>query len=120
MGTYKDMDIFKQAYKLAKEIHFITKEFPGEELFSLTSQVRRSSRSVCANFIEACRKKHYPKHFRSKLSDADGECSETILWLMMAYDFNYLEKEKLQSLASGYQRVGQMIGAMIKDPGKFK
>jgi len=83
MGTYYDLKIFNLSYDLSKRIYLISKQFPKDEIFGLTSQIRRSSRSVSVNIVEAYRKKIYPNHFRSKVSDADAECSETIIWLEM-------------------------------------
>ena len=119
MGTYDDLIVFNQAYDLAKQVHLITKQFPKEEIFGLTDQIRRSSRSVCVNIVEAYRKKIYPNHFRSKISDADCECSETIIWLRMSKDFKYIEEETYQALSEGYKEIGKMLGAMIKIPEKF-
>ena len=89
-------------------------------MFGLTNQIRRSSRSVCVNIVEGYRKKIYPNHFRSKISDADAECSETIIWLRMAYDFDFLNKTEYEELTKGFQEVGRMLGGMIKHPEKFK
>ena len=119
MGKYEDLLAFQLSYDLAKRIFLISKGFPKEELFGLTNQIRRSSRSVCVNIVEAYRKRIYPKHFISKLSDADGECSETLVWLKMTYDFAYLDQENYNFLREGYERVGRLIGAMIKNPDKF-
>jgi four helix bundle protein len=82
MGDYKDLLAFKKAYSLAMEIFEISKTFPREEQYSLTDQIRRSSRSVCTNIGEAYRKKRYPAHFISKLSDAETENTETEIWLL--------------------------------------
>ena len=119
MGTFDDLVVFNLSYELAKRVFIITKTFPKEELFGLTDQIRRSSRSVCVNIVEAYRKKIYPNHFKSKLSDADCECSETIIWLRMSKDFNYLEESAFQELTKGYQSIGKMLGKMIKIPEKF-
>jgi four helix bundle protein len=119
MGTYQDLDIFKLSYRLALRIHRKTKGFPREEIFGMTSQINRSSRSVCVNDVEAYRKKMYPKHFISKLSDADGECSETLIWLKMCHDMNYLTDEEYVELSEGFERSGQMIGKMMQHPEKF-
>jgi len=120
MGKYEDLMAFQLSYDLAKRIFFISKEFPKDELFGLTNQIRRSSRSVSVNIVEAYRKRIYPKHFVSKLSDADGECSETLVWLKMAVDFNYLDQESYHQMRKEYERVGRLIGSMIKHPEKFR
>jgi four helix bundle protein len=119
MGTFDDLLVFNLSYDLAKRIHSLTKKFPKDELFGLTSQIRRSSRSVCVNVVEAYRKKIYPNHFRSKISDADAECSETIIWLRMAKDFGYIDESTFKSLTEDYLRVGRMLGSMIRNPERF-
>jgi four helix bundle protein len=120
MGKYEDLLAFQLSYDLAKRIFLISKGFLKEELFGLTDQIRRSSRSVSVNIVEAYRKRIYAKHFISKLSDADGECSETIVWLKMACDFSYLDRESYDQMLEGYERVGKLIGFMMKNPEKFR
>jgi len=120
MGTYYDLKIFNLSYDLSKRIYLISKQFPKDEIFGLTSQIRRSSRSVCVNIVEAYRKKIYPKHFKSKVSDADAECSETIIWLRMAKDFEYIDMDLFNELTKDYEEVGRMLGGMIKHPEKFQ
>lgn len=120
MGTYENLDIFKLSYDMALEVFRATRGFPREEIFGLTSQINRSSRSVCVNIVEAYRKRQYPRHFLSKLSDADGECSETIIWLKMCRDMNYLTDQKCSDLEDGFHRIGQMIGKMMQHPEKFR
>ncbi len=78
---FKNLKVYQLAYQLAMEIFEISKKFPKEETYSLTDQIRRSSRSVCSNIAEAYRKRRYPKNFTSKISDADGESSETLVWI---------------------------------------
>jgi four helix bundle protein len=119
MGKYEELLAFQISYSLAKKVYVISKGFPNEELYGLTDQVRRSSRSVCVNIVEAYRKRLYPKSFISKLSDADGECSETLVWLKMAVDFNYLDTNSFNELNEEYERVGRLIGSMMKHPEKF-
>jgi len=119
MGTYNDLKVFNLSYDLAKRIYLISKQFPKDELFGLTNQIRRSSRSVCVNIVEAYRKKIYPNHFRSKISDADAECSETIIWLRMAKDFEHIDEDVFIDLTKDYMEVGRMLGGMIKHPEKF-
>ena len=119
MGHYKDLLAFKKGYELAMEIFTISKSFPKEELYSLTDQIRRSSRSVPANIAEAYRKRQYPKHFVSKLSDADGETSETQVWLEFSRDCGYIAPEKCYELYVRYEEVGRMIGGMINNPERF-
>jgi len=119
MGKYEDLLAFQISYALAKKVFIISKTFPQEERYALTDQLRRSSRSVCVNIVEAYRKRSYPKHFISKLSDADGECSETMVWLLMAFDFNYLDNNTYSDLKEDCERIGRIIGTMMKYPGKF-
>jgi four helix bundle protein len=119
MGKFEELFVFQLSYELAKKIHLITKQFPKDEIYGLTNQIRRSSRSVCVNIVESYRKRTYPKHFLAKLSDADGECSETLIWLRMAKDFEYLDDASYQSLNQEYERVGRLIGSMMKYPEKF-
>jgi four helix bundle protein len=116
MSAYEDLDAFKLSYELAKQVAIITRGFPREELFGITSQLNRSPKSVCVNIVEAYRKKQYPRHFLSKLSDADGECSETIVWLSMCNDLNYIPEHKYLELKDGYSRIGRMLGKMMQNP----
>ncbi len=116
---YKDLKVYQKAYKLAMEIFLLSKEFPKEERYSLTDQVRRSSRSVCTNLGEGYRKRIYPKHFVSKLSDSDSEAGETMIHLDFAKDCGYLKEKEHEQLISGYEEVGRMLGSMINSPEKF-
>jgi len=111
--------VFRNSYQLSLEIHEVSKTFPSNEKYLLINQVRRSSRSVCANIAESYRKRRYIKHFISKLTDADGEVSETILWLDYARDFGYIDNVKYITLCNRYYEIGKMIGGMIKFPEKF-
>ena len=116
---YQDLKVFQLAYKLAMEIFNESKSFPKEEIYSLTDQIRRSSRSICTNVGEGYRKRVYPKHFVSKITDADSECTETMIWLNFAKDCGYLEKEKYDHLFLSYEEVGRMLSGMIRHPEKF-
>jgi four helix bundle protein len=97
----------------------ISKSFPNEEKYSLTDQVRRSSRSVCANIAEGYRKRVYPKSFCSKIIDADGECSETIVHIKFAKYAEYISEEILEYFESGYKEVGRILNYMFNNPEKF-
>ena len=108
--THKDLIVYKMAFKNAIEIHQVTKLFPKEERYSLTDQIRRSSRSVCTNIAEAYRKRIYPKSFISKLTDCVAEASETITWLDFAYEFKYLREKQFQSILVQYDHI---IGKLI-------
>lgn len=101
------------------DIFEITKTFPKEEQYSLTDQIRRSSRSVPTNISEAWKKRLYPKMFVSKIADAAGEAGETEVWLDISKDTSYLPKEKYDELASGYEEVSRMLYGMIDKPDKF-
>jgi four helix bundle protein len=119
MGGFKDLKVYQMAYKLAMEIFEISKSFPKEERYSLTDQIRRASRSVCANLAEGYRKRRYPKHFVSKMTDADGEASETQVWVDFSFDCGYITLEVRDSLQSRYNEVGRMLGGMADNPEKF-
>ncbi len=111
--------VFKEAFNGAMQIFEITKNFPQEEKYSLIDQIRRSSRSICANIAEAYRKRIYPNHFKSKISDADSECSETMVWLDFAYKCNYIDSVTYNQLMLNYISIGKMIGSILNDPGRF-
>ena len=116
---FKKLLAYQKSFELAMFIFEISKSFPKEETYSLTDQIRRSSRSVSANIAEAYRKRIYPKHFTSKLTDADGENSETNTWLDFALACNYLDKEKHLELTEQGKEVGKLINYMINNPSKF-
>ena len=115
----KDLRVYKKAYALAMEIFHVSKHWPAEEKYSLTDQIRRSSRSVCANLSEAWAKRRYEAHFISKLTDADGENGETDTWLDFALDCGYLSAEDHKRLAAECREVGAMLGAMLNNPEPF-
>jgi four helix bundle protein len=120
MRGYRDLKVYQLAYKLAMEIFNESKSFPKEERYSLTDQIRRSSRSVATNIAEGYRKRRYQNMFISKMADADSEMAETQVWLDFAYDCNYLSEERHDELMSGYEDIGKMLGSMITTPEKFK
>jgi four helix bundle protein len=117
---HRDLKVYQLAYKLAMEIFDETKSFPKEERYSLTDQIRRSSRSVATNIAEGYRKRRYPNMFVSKIADADSEGTETQVWLDFAQDCGYLPRERYSRLICGYEDVGKMLGAMMATPEKFK
>ena len=119
MGGFKDLKVYQMAYKLAMEIFEISKSFPKEEGYSVTDQIRRASRSVSSNLAEGYRKRRYPKHFVSKMTDADGEASETQVWVDFSFDCRYITSEVRDSLQSRYDEVGRMLGGMADNPEKF-
>ncbi len=116
---FKDLKVYQLAYKSAMEIFELSKGFPKVEKYSLTDQIRRSSRSVCANLAEAYRKRRYEKHFRSKITDSDGECSETLVWLDFSKDCNYIGLKKHIELIKAYREIGRMLGGMADYSQKF-
>ena len=116
---HRDLKVYQLAYKLAMDIFNTSKSFSKEEKYSLTDQIRRSSRSVAANIAEGFRKRQYPKMFVSKLADADGEATETQVWLDFARDCGYMPPELHAELVKGYEEVGKMLGTMLSMPEKF-
>ncbi|HEU0297777.1 MAG TPA: four helix bundle protein [Anaerolineales bacterium] len=125
MATYqelkghRDLKVYQLAYKLAMDIFNASKSFPKEEKYSLTDQIRRSSRSIAANIAEGFCKRQYPKMFVSKLADADGEAAETQVWLDFARDCEYMPLKLHAELIKGYEDVGKMLGTMMSMPEKF-
>jgi four helix bundle protein len=117
---FKNLNVYTMAFRLASSIFKMTKKFPAEEKYELSSQIRRSSRSVCSNIAEGYRKRIYPKHFVSKMTDADCEASETCVWLDFALDCDYISVEEFRTLIQQYEEVGKMLGSMINSPEKFK
>jgi len=116
---HRDLKVYQFAYKLAMDIFIESKAFPKDERYSLTDQIRRSSRSVAANIAEGFRKRQYPKMFLSKLADADGEATETQVWLDFARDCEYLAPNRQAELQKGYEEIGRMLGKMMSMPEKF-
>ncbi|MGH9453484.1 MAG: four helix bundle protein [Terriglobia bacterium] len=116
---HRDLKVYQMAYRLAMGIFRESKSFPVEERYSLTNQIRRSSRSVAANIAEGYRKRQYPSMFASKLADSDAEATETQVWLDFAQDCGYLSPERHKQLVAGYEEVGRMLSAMIANPEKF-
>ena len=117
--SHRDLDTYKLAFKASMEIYELTKSFPVDEKYSLTDQIRRSSRSVCANLAEAFRKRKYPKHFISKLSDAESEAAETQTWLEFSLKCSYIDKDKYQTLDSKYEKVIGKLVNMALHPEKW-
>lgn len=105
-----ELKAFQQGFDLAMAIFEVSKGFPKEETYSLTDQVRRSSRSVCANIAEAYRKRIYPAHFTSKLTDSDAENAETQVWLKFAFHCGYISQDQLEQLTKQSLSVGNLIG----------
>jgi four helix bundle protein len=106
----KELRVYKQGFAAASRIYELSKHWPKEERYSLTDQVRRSSRSVCANIAEAWRKRRYPAHFVSKLSDSDSEAAESEVWLDFALDCGYIDRQVHDELYDTYENV---IGGLV-------
>src|SRR3989440_11332175 len=115
----KDLNVYKMAYEVSMKIFEITKSFPAEEKYALTTQIRRSSRSVCTNLREAWAKRRYEAHFVSKLTDANGENEETEIWLDFAHDYGYFPKDDHAIFVEKCREIGAMLGSMINDPSSF-
>ena len=117
--SHKELIVYKCAFDLAIQIHQLTKLFPSEEKYSLTDQLRRSSRSVAANIAEAFMKRKYPKSFVSKLLDCEGEAAETQVWLNFANAFGYLDETNMLGLDEKYDHIQAQIFTMIQSPEKW-
>lgn len=117
--NFKETAVFKKAFAMAMEIFEISKSFPKEETYSLTDQIRRSSRSVCTNLAEAYRKKLYPAHFVSKATDSDMENSETGVWLDFSLACKYIDQKTHLKFISENEEVGKLLHHMINNPEKY-
>ncbi len=117
--SFRDLFAYQQARSLAKDIFEVSKRFPREEMFSLTDQIRRSSRSVGAQIAEAWAKRRYERSFISKLADADGEQYETQHWLETAADCGYINEVEARDLLGRCQRIGKLLGGMIDKADLF-
>jgi four helix bundle protein len=115
----KDLIVYKKAYELAMQIFWASKSFSKEEQYSLTDQIRRSSRSVCSNLREAWAKRRYEAHFVNKLTDADGENAETETWLDFACDCGYVAKSDHKQFVERSHEIGAMLGSVINNPSSF-
>ena len=116
---FQDLLSYKKSFALAMKIFHSSKNFPKEEKYSLTDQIRRSSRSVSANIAEAYRKRSYPKHFISKLTDSDAENSETQTWLEFAFKCDYIDQITFNDFIKDSEEVGKLLNYMINNPSKF-
>jgi four helix bundle protein len=117
--SFRDLLVYQKSRKLSKEIFQLTKTFPKEEMYSLTDQVRRSSRSVGAQIAEAWAKRRYEKHFVSKLTDSDGEQQETQHWIGVAFDCGYITENQGRELIEKCQEIGRMLAGMISKADLF-
>jgi four helix bundle protein len=119
VNSFRDLEVYRLARQLAKEVFEATKRFPKEEMYSLTDQVRRSSRSVGAQLAEAWGKRSYEKYFVSKLTDADGEQLETQHWIETALDCSYFSSELANGLLNQCTSIGKMLNSMISKSEQF-
>jgi four helix bundle protein len=116
---FKDLLAFKKGFLLAMKIFEASKSFPSEEKYSLIDQIRRSSRSTCANIGEGYRKRRYPAHFISKLSDADMENTETQVWIEFSSSCGYISESTKTEWDQDSIEIGKLIGYMMANPEKF-
>ena len=117
--NYRELEVYQSAIALTLEIFRLTKAFPAEERYSLTDQIRRSSRSVCANLAEAWRKRRYAAAFVAKLNDAEAEAAETQVWLEIANRSGYLKPETYAQLNDAYEKVLGQLVRMADQPDKW-
>jgi four helix bundle protein len=117
--SFRDLEVYQKAKALAQEIYNLTKTFPKEETYSLTDQLRRSSRSVGAQIAEAWGKRRYERHFVSKLTDADAEQMETQHWLDVAASYHYLSCDQTEQLITELSQVGRMLNSMMGKANLF-
>lgn len=117
--SHRELRVYQSAFELAMQIFEITKGFPVEEKYSMVDQIRRSSRSVCANLGEAWRKRRYAAHFVSKLSDSETEAEETRVWLEFALKCRYINEDKFYELDTKYDLVISQLVKMISEPQKW-
>jgi len=117
--SFRDLIVYKKARAVAKKIFELSKTFPNEERYSLTDQVRRSSRSIGAQIAEACAKRRYEKHFVSKLSDAEGEQLETQHWIETAEDCEYLTSSQATEVNDELSEIGRMLNSMMNKAAQF-
>ncbi|MBI3502908.1 MAG: four helix bundle protein [Bacteroidetes bacterium] len=117
---FRNLTVYKKAFALAMDIFKKSKSFPAEEQYSLTSQIRKSSRSVCSCIGEGYRKRLYPAHFTSKITDADMENTETQVWLDFALECNYINKTEYADFNERSEEVGRLLNHMIENPDKYK
>jgi four helix bundle protein len=117
--NHEELEVFQESFKAAVAIFEATKSFPKEERYSLTDQIRRSSRSVCANISEAYRKRYYRNSFISKINDSEGEAAETQVWIKFSLYFNYIEPAKYEELMETYNNIIGKLVMMRTNPDKW-
>lgn len=119
VSNFRDLEVYRRQRALSKDVFMLTKAFPKEERFALTDQMRRSARSIGAQIAEAWAKRLYPKHFVSKLTDADGEQAETQHWITEARDCDYLSEADAERLLGWCEEIGRMLGSMMRKAETF-
>ncbi len=119
VASFQDLVVYRKAREFSREIFIVTRSFPKEEMYSLTDQVRRSSRAIGANIAEAWAKRRYEKHFLSKLTDADGEQMETQHWIGTALDCGYLNQSQADALVAKCKELGRLLGGMMERSDTF-
>ena len=117
--SYEQLEVYKLAFELQQSVFEISKQFPSSEKYSLTDQIRRSSRSIGANVAEAWAKRRYKAHFVSKLTDSDGEQLETRHWLKTAYKCEYITESTYEELIEQYSRLGAKLGKLVANADKW-
>lgn len=119
VSGFRKLMVYKKAFDLAMEIFEITKKFPSQEKYELTDQIRRSSRAVCRAIGEGYRKRQYPKHFSSKMSDSDMENTETQVSLDFALNCGYISEKEYETLLEKSEEVGRLLHHMVENPEKY-
>lgn len=117
--SYRELRVYQNAFEATMMIFEITKAFPAEEKYSMVDQVRRSSRSACTNIAEAWRKRKYPAHFVSKLSDSAGEADETRVWLELSLNCKYINKTTFDDVDARYDLIVGQLVKMMSEPEKW-
>ncbi|MBM3130187.1 MAG: four helix bundle protein [Chloroflexi bacterium] len=119
VASFQDLVVYQKARAFQRELFQVSRAFPRDETFSLTDQIRRSSRSIGANIAEAWAKRRYEKHFVSKLTDADGEQMETQHWIGTALDSGYINQPQADALVAKCKEIGRMLGGMMERADSF-
>lgn len=117
--SFQELDVYQEAFRFQQAIFAMTKRLPTEERFSLTDQIRRSSRAIGANIAESWAKRRYPAHFLSKLTDADGELQETLHWLASVAACSYISESEVKKVTDQAGTVGRLLGSTIKNYQSF-
>ena len=116
---FRELDVYKKAFDLQQAIFTVSKDFPKEEQYALTDQIRRSSRSIGSNLAEAWKKRRYQAYFISKLTDSDGEQAETIHWLKTSHACGYLSTKVYVDFVDQCEKIGKMLGVMIQNANQW-